>query len=33
MKIVVELEKFSRMYYDMEINVPGIDALKNCSKK
>jgi hypothetical protein len=26
---MAELEKYSRMYYEMEINVAGIDALKN----
>lgn len=26
---VMELEKFSRLYYDLNINVPGIDALRN----
>jgi hypothetical protein len=29
MEEVVELEKFSRLYYDLNINVPGIDALKH----
>ena len=26
---VVELEKYSRMYYELNINVPGIDALQH----
>jgi chaperone modulatory protein CbpM len=30
---VVELEKYSRMYYDLNINVPGIDALKHMLEK
>jgi chaperone modulatory protein CbpM len=30
---VVELEKYSRMYYELNINVPGIDALKNLLEK
>jgi chaperone modulatory protein CbpM len=30
---VAELEKYSRMYYEMEINVAGIDALKNMLEK
>ena len=30
---VVELEKFSRLYYDLNINVPGIDALKHLLEK
>ena len=30
---VAELEKFSRMYYELSINVPGIDALKNLLEK
>ena len=30
---VAELEKFSRMYYELNINVPGIDALKNLLEK
>ena len=30
---LVELEKFSRMYYDLDINVPGIDALKHMLEK
>ena len=29
MEEVVELEKFSRLYLDLNINVPGIDALKH----
>jgi chaperone modulatory protein CbpM len=33
MEEVVELEKFSRMYYDLNINVPGIDALKHMLEK
>ncbi len=28
-----ELEKFSRMYYELDINVPGIDALKHLLEK
>jgi MerR HTH family regulatory protein len=27
------LEKFSRMYYDLNINVPGIDALSHLLEK
>jgi chaperone modulatory protein CbpM len=27
------LEKFSRMYYDLNINVPGIDALNHLLEK
>ena len=30
---VVQLEKYSRMYYEMNINVPGIDALNNLLEK
>lgn len=30
---VVELEKYTRLYYDLNINVPGIDALKNLLEK
>jgi chaperone modulatory protein CbpM len=30
---IAELEKFSRMYYDLNINVPGIDALKHMLEK
>jgi hypothetical protein len=30
---LTELEKFSRMYYDLEINIPGIDALKHLLEK
>jgi hypothetical protein len=30
---VVELEKYSRMYYDLNINVPGIEALKHMLEK
>ena len=30
---LVELEKFSRMYYELDINVPGIDALKHMLEK
>jgi chaperone modulatory protein CbpM len=30
---VVELEKYSRMYYELNINVPGIEALKNLLEK
>ena len=33
MEEVVELEKFSRLYYDLNINVPGIDALKHMLEK
>jgi chaperone modulatory protein CbpM len=33
MEEVVELEKYSRMYYDLNINVPGIDALKHMLEK
>ena len=33
MEEVVELEKFSRLYYDLDINVPGIDALKHLLEK
>jgi chaperone modulatory protein CbpM len=33
MEEVVELEKFSRLYYDLNINVPGIDALKHLLEK
>jgi chaperone modulatory protein CbpM len=33
MEEVVELEKFSRLYYDLNINVPGIDALKHILEK
>lgn len=33
MEQVVELEKFSRLYYDLNINVPGIDALKHLLEK
>lgn len=30
---MIELEKFSRMYYELNINVPGIDALKHMLEK
>jgi hypothetical protein len=30
---VAELEKYSRMYYELNINVPGIDALNHLLKK
>jgi hypothetical protein len=30
---IAELEKYSRMYYDLNINVPGIDALKHMLEK
>ena len=30
---LAELEKFSRLYYDLNINVPGIDALKHLLEK
>lgn len=30
---VVELEKYSRMYYELNINVPGIDAINNVLEK
>jgi chaperone modulatory protein CbpM len=30
---VAELEKYSRMYYDLNINVPGIDALNHLLEK
>jgi len=30
---VVELEKYSRMYYELNINVPGIDALNHLLEK
>ncbi len=30
---LAELEKFSRMYYELDINVPGIDALKHMLEK
>lgn len=33
MEEVVEVEKFSRLYYDLNINVPGIDALKHLLEK
>ena len=33
MEEVVELEKFSRLYYELNINVPGIDALKHLLEK
>ncbi len=30
---VAELEKYSRMYYELQINVPGIDALNHLLEK
>jgi chaperone modulatory protein CbpM len=33
MNEIAELEKYTRMYYDLNINVPGIDALKNMLEK
>jgi chaperone modulatory protein CbpM len=30
---VAELEKYSRMYYELNINVPGIDALNHLLEK
>ena len=33
MEEMVELEKFSRLYYDLNINVPDIDALKHLLEK
>lgn len=30
---VVELEKYSRMYYELNINVPGIEALNHLLEK
>ena len=30
---MAELEKYSRLYYELNINVPGIDALKNLLEK
>jgi chaperone modulatory protein CbpM len=30
---VAELEKYSRLYYELNINVPGIDALKHLLEK
>jgi hypothetical protein len=30
---VAQLEQFSRMYYDLSINVPGIDALHHLLEK
>jgi chaperone modulatory protein CbpM len=30
---IADLEKFSRMYYELSINVAGIDALKNLLEK
>ncbi len=30
---VVELEKYSRMYYELNINVPGIEALSHLLEK
>jgi chaperone modulatory protein CbpM len=30
---LAELEKFSRLYYDLNINVPGIDALNHMLEK
>jgi chaperone modulatory protein CbpM len=33
MEEITELEKYTRMYYELNINVPGIDALKNMLEK
>ena len=33
MEELAELEKYSRMYYDLNINVPGIDVLNNLLEK
>ena len=30
---ITELEKYTRMYYEVNINVPGIDALNNMLEK
>jgi chaperone modulatory protein CbpM len=30
---LTELEKYSRLYYDLNINVPGIEALKHLLEK
>jgi chaperone modulatory protein CbpM len=30
---VADLEKYSRLYYELNINVPGIDALKHLLEK
>ena len=30
---MTQLEKYSRMYYDLNINVPGIEALKHMLEK
>ena len=30
---MAELEKYSRMYYELSINVPGIDALRHMLEK
>jgi predicted ATPase len=30
---MIQLEKYSRMYYEMNINVPGIDALNHLLEK
>lgn len=30
---LAELEKYSRLYYDLNINVPGIEALKHLLEK
>ena len=30
---MAELEKFSRMYYELDINIAGIDALKHLLEK
>jgi|KBSMisStandDraft_5_1062788.scaffolds.fasta_scaffold122034_2 hypothetical protein len=33
MEEIVELEKFSRLYYELEINVPGIEALQHMMER
>jgi hypothetical protein len=33
MEEITELEKYTRMYYELNINVPGIDALNNMLEK
>jgi len=30
---IVELEKFSRLHYELEINVPGIEALQHMMER
>ena len=30
---IADLEKYSRLYYDLDINVPGIDALNHLLEK